>query len=487
MRQRLSPSWWRRKLAAVLAAGVLVAPCLRAGRDDHWVEIRSPHFELYTEGAEPAGRQLVEYFERVRSFFQQAFGLNGRGRVVRIVCFRSPKQFQYYETSKIADAAFHPGSRHDYILMKNDAADLYPMAVHEYTHLVLRSTNQDIPVWLDEGLAEVYSNLEPHGAFVVVGRVIPARLQALAEGRWIDLRTLVSASRASAVYNQQAEAEMFYAESWALVHMLALDNAYSPRLRSLMDALLHGGSVEAFQKTYGKPIERVEADLRSYLEQSRLNAAVFQIRLPPSQPEPQVTVKAGLEARLALAEMLLDYPGRTAEARAAYSRVLRDYPQRPEAEQGMGEYLAHERRGEEAAAHFARAESLGDRDAAMYVEYGRVLAEANRPDQAMAALRKALALAPSFDAAHHELAILLVKTGAFREALEQFRAVRRLPPAEAPRYFYYLAYANFKLGDVERARSLAERAREVTRNPEEQERVERLLREIQGGTGISHR
>jgi tetratricopeptide (TPR) repeat protein len=472
---------WRRTLAALLPACALWACCAPlAARDDRWVCIRSPHFELFTEGGEPGGRELVHYFEQVHSFFQQAFGLNGRGRVVRIVSFRSTRQFQHYETSKIADAAFHSGSRHDYILMKNDEADRDQMAVHEYTHLIVRATNHDIPVWLDEGLAEVYSNLEPHGSYVVVGRVLPARLAALTGGRWIDLRALVSANRTSSVYNKQDEAEMFYAESWALVHMLALDNAYSPRLKSLMDSLLHEDGVEAFQKTYGKPIEQVEADLRLYLDNSRLNAAVFQVRLPESDPAPKVTLKAGLEARLALAEMLLDYPGRIAEARAAFELAARDYPQRPEAEQGLGEFMAHERRGQEAATHFARAESLGDQDPSMYLEYSRVLAFANRQDEAVAALRKAIALGPALDAAHHELAILLVKTGAFQEALEQFRAVKRLPPVEAPRYYYNLAYAHFKLGELDRARALAEKARQVSRNPGEAERVDRLLKEIQG-------
>jgi tetratricopeptide (TPR) repeat protein len=460
--------------------GVFAALAVAGTRDDRWVSIRTAHFELFTEGGEASGRDLLHHFEQVRSFFQQAYGLNGRGRVVRIVCLRSARQFQYYESSKIADAAFHPGSRHDYILMKNDAADRYPMAVHEYTHLVLRATNHDIPVWLDEGLAEVYSNLEPHGSFVVVGRVIPARAQALAEGPWIDLRTLISANRSSEVYNKQADAEMFYAESWALVHMLALDNEYSPRLKSLMDLIEHRRSVEAFQTAYGKPIEQVEADLRAYLDNSRLNSAVFQVRLPQADPPAQVKLKAGLEARLALAEMLLDHPGRTAEAGADFDRLLRDYPQRAEAEQGMGEFLAHERRDQEAAAHFARAESLGDQDGAMYLDYGRSLAVVNRLDAAVTALRKAIALGPSLDAAHHELAILLVKTGAFGEALEQFRAVKRLPPIEAPRYYYNLAYAHFKLGDVEHARSLAEKARQVARNADDRERVEGLMKEIEG-------
>jgi len=470
----------RNTLAALIAAAVLGAPCeLQASHEDRWTEIRSAHFDLFTQGAESDGRALIHYFEQVRSFFQQAFGLNGRGRMVRIICFRGPKQLQYYETSKIADAAFHPGARHDYILMKNGDPLRDRVAVHEYTHLVLRAVNHDIPVWLDEGLAEVYSNLEPHGSFVLVGRGIPERLDALAERPWIDLRTLISADRASELYNKHDFAEMFYAECWALVHMLALDDAYSPRLKSLIDALPHAGGVEAFQQTYGKPIEQVETDLRAYLDNSRLNAAVFSVRLPQFEPEPAVTPKAGLEARLALAEKLLDYPGRIADARAAFEFALRDYPRRPEAEQGMGEFLAHERREAEAALHFARAESLGDRDASMYLEYGRVLARTDRPDDAIAALRKAIALAPALDAAHHELAILLVKTGAFRDALEQFRAVRHLPPFEAPRYYYNLAFAHFKLGELDRARELAGKAREATHNPEERDRVERLLKEVE--------
>ena len=54
-----------------------------------------------------------------------------------------------------------------------------------------------------------------------------------------------------------------------------------------------------------------------------------------------------------------------------------------------------------------------------------------------------------------------------------------LPPVEAPRYYYNLAYAHFKLGELDRARSLAERARQVTRNPDEMERVDRLLKQMQ--------
>jgi len=460
---------------------LLLALALPAAPADRWVRVRSAHFELFTEGGEAGGRDLVQYFEQVHSFFRQAFDLDSAAqgaRLVRIVCFRSPKEFERYESSRIADGAFHAGSAHDYIVMKNSAANRNQMAVHEYTHLVLRHSNQEIPVWLDEGLAEVYSNLEARGSAIVVGQPIPGRVAALERGRWIDLRTLVSASRASPVYNDKSSAEMFYAESWALVHMLALDNAYSPRLKSLLYALPHSTSVAALENTYAKPIARVEADLRVYMERSQFNAAVFAIRLPESEPAPQVKLQAGLEARLALAELLLDRPGRTAEARAAFEQAVHDYPKRAEAEQGLGELLAHERREREAAAHFARAAALGDTDARMFVEYGRVLSLMDRPEDAAAALRKAVTLDPALDDAHFELALLLVKREAFGEAIDQFRLVKKLPPAEAPRYYYHLAYAHYKLGQVDQARLLAQKAKPVTRNPDEVERLNSLLRAL---------
>src|ERR1700683_1486929 len=102
---RACPISWRRALAALLAAASLGNPWDLTARDDRWTAIRSAHFELFTEGDEAGGRELVQYFEQVRSFFQQAFGLNGRGRVVRIVYFRSARQLQYYDTNKLADAA----------------------------------------------------------------------------------------------------------------------------------------------------------------------------------------------------------------------------------------------------------------------------------------------------------------------------------------------------------------------------------------------
>src|SRR5580700_3002352 len=90
-----------------------------AAPHDPWVRIRSANFELFTTAGGRTGRDLIRYFEQVHSFFQQAFGLNVPGAApVRIVSFRSEKEYLPYRPSEVADAFFQPGFEHDYIVMK---------------------------------------------------------------------------------------------------------------------------------------------------------------------------------------------------------------------------------------------------------------------------------------------------------------------------------------------------------------------------------
>ena len=51
-------------------------------------------------------------------------------------------------------------------------------AVHEYTHLLIRHMELKLPVWLNEGIAEVYSTLRPLAGKVAVGNVPEGRAGA---------------------------------------------------------------------------------------------------------------------------------------------------------------------------------------------------------------------------------------------------------------------------------------------------------------------
>jgi hypothetical protein len=187
-----------------------------------------------------------------------------------------------------------------------------------------------------------------------VGKLIPGRVQTLLHEKWIDLRALVTVDHTSPLYSERLKAGMFYAESWALVHMLNLDTAYRPRFRAMVEALKDGDAAAAFERAYGKPIERVQDDLRLYLQGNTINAAVFDIQLPKSVDSPQIESGAGLSARLALAELLANYRGRLDQARAAYQQLARDYPKRWEVEEAWAQFSWRQRKNDEALGHFAR-------------------------------------------------------------------------------------------------------------------------------------
>jgi len=443
---------------------------------DHWVRIRSDHFELFTTAGERNGRELIQYLEQVRGFFLKAFDLAGpRFQTVRIVWFRSDKEYRPYRPSEIADAFFQPGLDHDYIVMKNSSGDLDATAVHEYIHLLVRQTKLEVPRWLNEGLAELYSNLEPAGEEIIVGKPIPARIQTLDREPWIDLRTLIAPGPLSHEKNQAA---MFYAESWALIHMLSLDGRYSSRLRAMFDALQNGDTPAAFQKAYGKPLDAVERDLQAYARADSFNTAIFDLKLPEAIAPPQVETKAALPARLALAELLSNDRRTLPQAPAAYQALARDYENRWEIDEAWGEFCARERKNAEAAQHFARAAGLGCDHARMYLEYGRVLNLNKRYSDAMGAFQMGLRLDPTLDDLHFELAVSLVRAGNDRDAVQEFHRIKKLDREYAYRYFYNLAVAHSRLGDSDQARRLIDKAREETHNPEEIAALGRLMESV---------
>jgi len=457
----------------------LCAALLPAAPSDPWLRIQSQNFELFTTTGEREGRDLVNHFEQVRAFFYEAFGSKPvSARPARIIVFRSDKEYEPYRPTQSASAFYQPGTDHDFIVMKN-AAGVDDVAVHEYTHLLVGQSGQTIPIWLNEGLAELYSNLEPLAGQIVVGKPLRGRVHALASEKWIPIRTLLTAGHDSPFYQEKSRAGMFYAESWILVHMLVLSREYRPQLQAMLEALKQTGmkddsSARALESAYGKPVEGVEKDLRSYMAATTLAAAVF--NAPAVKPEGEMVIdkNAGLPARLALAELTAVTPGRSGAARAAYNRLQHDYPNRWDVEQATAEFDLRERRNSEAAEHFAIAAELGAKSPGMYVRYARALSLTNRDDDAIKALRKALSLDPAMDDAHFELGVALVRAGQFREAVGEFGTIKRLEPEHAARFYYSYAFATYKLGDSVRARTLIREGRSYTKNPEEMAALDKL-------------
>jgi len=462
-----------------LTCSLLSAVALPAAPADPWLRIQSANFELFTTAGERAGRDLARHFEQVRGFFLQVFGVKSTGgKPVRIVAFHSEKEFYPYRPSEAATAFYHNGAEHDYIVMSSADAVHYEEATHEYTHLLIGQAAGTVPLWLNEGLAELYSTLEQVGDKIVVGKAPPNRLEALRENRWIDLDVLLSTGHDSPLYNEKSRAGMFYAESWALIHMLNLDQGYRPHLAAMLNALKTVDSVAALRQAYGKSIVEVESDLQAYVTRQYLHGVAFQVPLAKAVESPAIEARAGMAARLALAELLADYPSKLTEAGQMYSQLARDFPKRWEVEAALGRFAWRERRNQEAMTHFAHAAELGGPDGPpdphMFLDYGRALGVANHPEEAVAALRQAVKLDPSLKEARYDLGLALVRDGRWRDAMEELQLARPLKPPQAPRYFYNMAYSAYRLDDPIAARNYLEQGRTFTKIPEEVAALDRL-------------
>src|SRR5262249_29644550 len=158
--------------------------------------------------------------------------------------------------------------------------------------------------WLNEGLAELFSNLEPAANKIKVGQDIPGRMITLRTEKWIPLATLLNVDHNSPIYNEKSKAGMFYAESWELVHMLFLGPQYAPQLKTMSAALKHNDAATAFQTAYRKSIPQIEADLRQYLSGTTIKVFMFGVQLPKSVDTPEIEAGSALPARVALAELL---------------------------------------------------------------------------------------------------------------------------------------------------------------------------------------
>ena len=90
---------------------------------------------------------------------------------VTIVLFRNEKEFKPYSTNEIAIAYYVGDNSRDYIVMGHTGDQVRPTAVHEYMHLLLRRLDINVPVWLNEGMAEVYSTISPLANKIAVGAV----------------------------------------------------------------------------------------------------------------------------------------------------------------------------------------------------------------------------------------------------------------------------------------------------------------------------
>jgi hypothetical protein len=445
---------------------------------EQWTKVQTAHFEVYTTAGERRGRDAVQAFEQVRGLFVALKVARPEKEVpVRIIMFQNEREFGPFRPNEFSSAFYHPGRGHDYIVMSGLTKENYPAAVHEYVHVVVRHSGLKVPLAMNEGLADVYSTLKEVKGKVQIGSVLPGRLQMLQTAPLIRIPQLLGVTQKSQLYNERDRASIFYAESWALMHMLMLSPDYSPKFGSFIETLQTGmDPFTALEKVTGRTSEQLLNDLIQYIRGNSFNAGVFDLKLEKPTEKPAAGPANSLDYGMALGEVLTDLR-HTNEARARFEAVAREHPASPLPEEALGLLAWRTNDPDSARSHFGKAVERNSTDGMIYFNYAILLPK--NDSRLLAMLQKAVQYGPEMPEAHNLLADRYVMTGDFPHALEQLLFLKDWKPEERHGYFQRLAFVQIKLGHAGEARAAAEQALATATNEKEKSESEQLLMFLQ--------
>ncbi|MBZ5676807.1 MAG: tetratricopeptide repeat protein [Acidobacteriia bacterium] len=447
--------------------------------ESKWIRMQSPNFEAYSSAGERETRDALRYFERVRDFFLQVNQREPPRPVpMHVVVFGSEKEYAPYRLNEFATAYYFGGAGRDYIVMGRTGEQAAQIAVHEYVHLVARHAGLKFPPWLNEGTAELYSTIRMQGDKVLVGDLIPVRIQALKSDAWVPLAAILSAGPDSPYYNERDKAGSLYNEGWALVHMLQLSPAYVSKYSEFVRTVQSGvDSAAALEKVYGKTVSAIEKDLQEYTRSFQFYGRLFPVKLASVKESFPATPAPMFDVKLALTD-LTNRPGKETETRKTLEDLAREDPKRPEPWASLGYLEWRGNRFSEAVDAFGKAYGLGSRGPEFLWDYGR-LAERDHPDAAVTALTDLFKLEPDRLDVRMELAALQLNARRPGGALSVLADVRSVTPEDAPRFFSLLANAQLQLRDLDGARVTVAKLAANAKTPEDRTRVEQMQRYLE--------
>lgn len=231
---------------------------------ERWIRIRSERFDLISSAGEATTRRIANDLETLAAALATRTGFVPRRDVTPATVFvfaRRRDSQPYFDLLFAREKTRANGAyvRHDGggTMFIDASPRIARTAMHELIHDLLRQGGAPPPLWLEEGLAEYFSNATIRNGRVVAGELIPEHVATLQRHLEFTLDELLAVKAES----NAASTSAFYAQSWALVEWLIhLDEEAFFRL--LRDAQRRVPVREALATHYGKASSELSAGIR---------------------------------------------------------------------------------------------------------------------------------------------------------------------------------------------------------------------------------
>ena len=487
-------------LATVTCFLVAVSSRAPVSAKDTWTSVRSKNFLLVGNASEKDIRQVGVRLEQFREVFARLFTtMNVNSPVpTTVIVFKNDASYRPFKPTENTAGYFQSGSDVNYITLKlvkelRSEQDPFTIIFHEYTHLLVKNTSGNVPIWFNEGLAEYYSTFSiTDDQKVVMGRPIASHVFLLREKKMLPLRTLFQVDQKSPYYNESDKQSIFYAESWALMHYLILgkDGQRMTQLGKFVELLSASVPMEqAFQQAFAMSFESMENELSAYIQRDRypIITGSFKSKVGYDTAMQSAPITEA-EAQAYLGDLLLH--SNRAESEAYLQKALALDPDLAMANASLGMLRVRQGKSDEARKSLERAVAASSQNYLIHYYYAYALSrEGNRDMQTVmgfapetaakirAELKLAIQLRPDFPESYSLLAFVnLVTESELDETLELLKRALATSPGRNDLVFM-LAQLYLRKEDFKTARQLIAKLI-VNNDAEMRQRAQGLLAQL---------
>ncbi len=438
---------------------LLLLPTPSAGKDN-WTKLRSKNFTVVGNASE---RDILKLATKLEEFRHVLSLLFPRARMetpvpTTVFLFKNHNSFKPFKpqykgkTKENVAGYFLAFADGNYITLTQEAGGIDPHEVifHEYEHFVTRNNLPNAPPWLDEGLAEYFSTFKTsdEDRKASLGGPIARHILILRENRLLPLETLFKVTRRSPHYNESDKAGIFYAQSWALVQFLMLENKgkRQPQLMKFIDGLSSGTPLEEnFRQSFQADYEIIGGELRAYL--SKFTFPILNLTFPKQLDFAKETESAPMtetEVQYYLGDLLLR--GRRFDEAEPYLKKSLELDAHFTMSQiSLGILRMGQDKLPEARKLFESAITSDPRNYLGHLHIAQVLGQEGRFEESIKSYQQAIQLNPEVAQSHSYLGYAYLSMGRDQEAIESLRQATRLDPRN-PSLYRSRSYIYLRLG-----------------------------------------
>lgn len=466
-------------VCAIAISCVLPAPAKEA----NWLKLRSEHFEVYSAEDEKKARRVLEHLERVRKTFELLTNVQiPNDQPVRVLLFRSEKEYRPYAYGKTALAHYMSARGRDYIVLSDLDSHTEQVLNHEYFHLFSKHARFRFPVWMEEGLADFYSTLRITKKDVSLGLPVVGHHRYLTSrfGRPIPLAQIFSLDYKTRHEIDRDMTNRLYAQGWALIHMTFSGKDMASRSHEFLAKVRDGemDTAQAYQSVYGLTLPNLDQLLARYIE-----AGAYYFDKSPVEgldftaPTEALSIE-DWETPLLLADMLA-YTDKSEEAMQRYNDLAQNFPDRPEVEESRGYLVGREKDRSASIPFFRAAVAKKSKNSMLYYELASLACDYTKvSDECRDWINESLRLDPANKQARAWAVGYALNTHDYNGAVTYLVRSGKVTSSEAPDFFHKLAYAQYQLQNWNEARAAVQRGLSFAKKPEDQAKLNDLSRHI---------